>query len=46
MVFILCAVIYIVGGLISLVFLDANIQPWAKIDKETIKKSDLNGENI
>ncbi|RNA04065.1 sialin-like [Brachionus plicatilis] len=47
MVFIICSVIYIVGGIISLFLLDANLQPWAKIDKDSISRSDLReGEKI
>ena len=46
MVFIICSLIYIIGGTISLFLLDANLQPWAKLDNKNIKESDLKGENI
>lgn len=37
--FIICAVIYFVGGVVSTILLDAKIQPWANIDVKEIDKS-------
>lgn len=38
--FIICAVIYFVGGVVSMALLDAKIQPWANID---VKEVQANG---
>ena len=32
--FLICALVYTVGGILDLSLLDAELQPWAKIDNE------------
>ncbi|CAF0884906.1 unnamed protein product [Brachionus calyciflorus] len=44
MVFLLCALIYIIFGILSLVLLDSNLQKWSKIEKEETESKNKNVE--
>ena len=39
--FIIAAVVYCIGGFFNVLLLDANIQPWAKIDESVKKNLDI-----
>ena len=38
--FSVCAIVYIVGGILDLILLNADIQPWAKIEERNVNNDE------